>query len=652
MEAPAESHRRRVRPEPYRGFSRLLGKDLCKAGAISLSKGLLGNVKDSTSALEIYSEYFSLFCLIDEDTNISAFDRSKDCKEKVRNSMYNISEPAAEPSFFNFSSHHDVNRLGKMLDLEIVIYRDTRRALTPRPSSFESLEIFHDFRVAGSWRRPRRPVYFVVNGYRQLYKVDQPLDDYFELKSPYFADSEARTRLKLFEDAHIRLGNSPFSSSKLTLKAAAFLLGLPDPTLSPNVVSELFDEEGEAASLTELSSKFQEGEGLCSAAGCVSALGVKLYELWKEKIIFVGFCRSLSSVAAGKSPGKIKNPSKSYFLTVLVVGPAATSMKDFDLFAVTRIVCLYAGDNICLLDRPHVLSVVDHLLQSSDRDKPEGGNYLRLPKRPSRKEAEELRQEKKRKENKKPTRADSKVKICKCSTCSSKTFDENMSKAGPERLCVAPLCVRELLQLLGADSEENLAIIDRMCELSIASMDIESMTLQLDLEPPNSAKKYPYAEIDSAQLGGHFKKVQKPIMISHVDALTFHLPAAERLTLTASSDEESSFYEMIKIYWNKVVALREACRKEKNKISRPIRELIAKYQKAYFEEANKWHREMVPLDPATGQLDPERVDAIKTIEKTHSLPAIARGWWQVLPGQLEAQLNNLENGYQIFSFYG
>ena len=61
---------------------------------------------------------------------------------------------------------------------------------------------------------------------------------------------------------------------------------------------------------------------------------------------------------------------------------------------------------------------------------------------------------------------------------------------------------------------------------------------------------------------------------------------------------------------------------------------------------------MVPLDPATGQLDPERVDAIKTIEKTHSLPAIARGWWQVLPGQLEAQLNNLENGYQIFSFYG
>jgi hypothetical protein len=37
-------------------------------------------------------------------------------EKKVRNTMYKLSEPTRDPAFFNFGSHHDLNRLSKMLN--------------------------------------------------------------------------------------------------------------------------------------------------------------------------------------------------------------------------------------------------------------------------------------------------------------------------------------------------------------------------------------------------------------------------------------------------------------------------------------------------------------------------------------------------------
>ena len=532
-----------------------------------------------------------------------------------------------------------------MLDLEIVIYRDTR--FKSRAES-GGLEIFHDFRVLRSRVKKSLQIYFVVTRFKQLFKVNNSLDEYFEAHDYFFSKPFGfeRATLSSFRDRDSEL-DDPLAT-RLVLKASAFLLGLPDPLPLPEIAAELLDEDLKAVGLIELSSKF-EANALDSDR--ISSLGTKLFEFWKEKILFVGFCRSLSSVTV-RLPARRRLPENCYFETLLVVGPQTASMKDLNLSEVTKVICLYANEHICLLDKPFAASVIATYLKSTERDRPVGGNYLKLPKNLPRSEAAAERRKEKEAKRKK-NRADSKVKLCKCPTCTSSTFDDNMSKAGPERLCVAPLCARELLQLMGLASSENLKIIDRMCELSIASMDIESMTLQLDLNPPNSAKSFPYAEIDSAQLGGHFKKVQKPIMISHVDALTFHLPASERLTLTASTDEESSFYEMIKLYWNRVVALQDACRKEKTRISKPITDVIATYQKVYFEEANKWHSENSRVDSNSDRVFVEdRAAVTKALEETHSMAALARGWWQLIPGQLEAQLNRMKRDYNIFSFYG
>ncbi len=84
-------------------------------------------------------------------------------------------------------------------------------------------------------------------------------------------------------------------------------------------------------------------------------------------------------------------------------------------------------------------------------------------------------------------------------------------------MCVYTLFVSELLKLLGADTAVNLEIVEQLCSLSMASMDIESMTVELNLEPPaRKGSGLFYGIVDDVKLQGHFKKVQKPVMIAHL----------------------------------------------------------------------------------------------------------------------------------------
>lgn len=535
--------------------------------------------------------------------------------------MYRVDDPLLDPAFFSFNSHHDVNRLGCMLGIEIVIYA------AKSYSSLSNIEIFHDFRSLSSRLRPRPEVYFLITPQRELYRLDSSLDFQLEGQTYFFCELEQ----------HTCLSSETGFSQKEALKAASFLLDLPDPLVSlENGLEDLL----EASLDIELPSK-------------ISKLGIQLYDLWQEKIIFVSYCRNLTGVNSRHliSPFSFrkKNPSNYYFSTLMLVAPACSSMKELDLEKVQRVVCFYGGRNLCLLKSEYVQKIVESCLETLDRDKPIAGNFLKIPK-VTRLETEAEREEKKK--GKKPTRADLKEKMCKCRICMSSDFSDNMSKAGPEQLCLTPYSICELLELLGLNSEKNLKIVDRMCELSVASMDIESMTLTLDLNPPQSSSRFPYSQIDSAHLEAHYKKVQKPIMISHVDALTFELPASSRLTLTAASDDEESFYEMMKLYWNKILELQNACRQEKKKIVKPLMEILCKYKAAFFQESSEWLNSLSPFDEDTGIFCEFQAKEVLEIQEAFSLSGQARTWWQLLPGQLESQLIRLQHDYNVFSFYG
>jgi len=601
------------------------GRDLCRARAVCASKALLGSVSPSHSARQAYAKYFDQFSLVDPDSNLSCLKRSAKSERLVRNSMYSPNLPHKDPAFFSFSSHHDVNRLASVMDVEIVIY------LTDSLERLSGVEIFHDFRCFGGGRPP---VYFLFTLKKELFKMPAPLDELFEPKGPMFftlQDSDY-VRVSKKDSAQFTEDDEGFASDRF-LEAAASVAGLEAPPREEPFVGTL--EHVVHAGMTPSSS-----------------LSARLHDLWKQKVVVVGYCRALKLPTGSRRFSNLRgssSPESHYFSTLFVAAPeGCNSMSDLSLSGADQVLCYYADGYLAPLSRQYADSVIARLYRTDNPDKPSANEYVKFPL-PGRLEIDEARRGR-RLESKAAKRA--KKKVCACEVCSSEEFNDNMNWSGPETLSTNPLDVRELLALLGLDTKQNLDAVEEMCSLSVAAFDIESMTVSLDVSRPVEPAQLPYASIDKAHLEAHLKKVQKPIMISHVDALTFELSAAERLTLRASSDDESAIFRMMQEYWNGVLQCQANCRRRKLELSRPILDIVSEYKRAFFDEAHKWTAELSPFDPDTGIFDTDLAAEVKHLQDTHPPGVIAKAWKQTLPGQLETRLRQLAVSYTVFSFYG
>jgi hypothetical protein len=168
-----------------------------------------------------------------------------------------------------------------------------------------------------------------------------------------------------------------------------------------------------------------------------------------------------------------------------------------------------------------------------------------------------------------------------------------------------------------------------MCELTVASMDIESMTVKVDLEPPvGEGGGLCYSTVDSASLEGHFKKVQKPIMIAHHDELS---PGGDVVIFQAESDAEESIYKMMRDYWSHVRDQQCSATREKRKLALPLLEMLHEYKEAHFDVYFDWCVES---------------------QQVSDRKAISNAWRVSLPGQMERRLLRLISDYTVFSFYG
>ena len=72
--------------------------------------------------------------------------------------------------------------------------------------------------------------------------------------------------------------------------------------------------------------------------------------------------------------------------------------------------------------------------------------------------------------------------------------------------------------MLNLITPENLDVINELCTLSVAAFDIESVTIQSD--HVHADEYFPVNEMGSIGTETYTNKVQKPIMISHCDALS------------------------------------------------------------------------------------------------------------------------------------
>jgi len=158
-----------------------------------------------------------------------------------------------------------------------------------------------------------------------------------------------------------------------------------------------------------------------------------------------------------------------------------------------------------------------------------------------------------------------------------------MSRAGPEKLCSTKFVITDLLKLMGLYNNETGQVIDEMCELSIAAMDIESQTVTTHMGRPQPGLNLGYAEIDESVLEGHVKKIQKPIMIAHMDALH---PSGDCFTVT--DDSEEAVFEMMIHYWNYVLKCHIDAIKKKWSLCEPLRKIVLDYKNAFYKYFQDW----------------------------------------------------------------
>jgi len=562
----------------------LRGPDLTRGGRVSLSKALLGSCLPLKSGEDVYANYFKPFTLVDMDANLSCLKSRPDQERKIRNSMYNTKDPTKDPAYFNFTLHTDVNRLAKVIGKEIVVYlADDRR--------FQFLELYHDFRVfSPQQQQTKECLYYVVTVQGKLFKFRSSLDNIFET-SAYFFGLE-RSRLYGREDYGILL---------------ARLLKVSAPNFPIKTLLDL--------------------------AFCTS----QLYELWQKKVLLVTFCKSTYKQRELKNSSRRFQPRFSYFFNLGLIGPPqssaeAESVRALNIDSFDTAICFYAGTFACVLKDPYRRAVIEQYKQTTRRDKPSSNNFAQIPTVTLEEQRVALAtvEAKKAAKKKKPC-FEKKEKKCSpsCKLCSSDSFALNMNDSGPERLCSYFLDLSDLMKLMGVNTPEHLSAVERMCELSVASMDIESMTVKVDLEPPvNEIGGLRYDTIDSASLEGHFKKVQKPIMIAHLDEVSVN---NEVTVFQAESDAEESIYKMMRDYWAFVKGQQLLAIREKNKLAAPLLTMLQDYKNAHFDVYSEWCQ-----------------DNMQEFDRR----SISQAWKASLPGQLERRLLRLVSDYTVFSFYG
>lgn len=563
------------------------GSDLTSGGRRSLSKALLSTCLPPKSGLDVYADYFRQFTLVDVDANLSCLKSRPNQERKIRNTMYNCSEK--DPAYFNFTLHTDVNRLAKVIGKEIVIYLADDR-------QFQFFEIYHDFRGFSQQQQQEQrqrekkddTLYYVVTVQGKLFKYPSSLDNLFESSAYFF--SLQRSRLYGREDYGILL---------------ARLLKVSAPNFPIKTLLDL--------------------------AFCTS----QLYELWQKKVLLVTFCKSSFNQRDLKNSSRRIHPRFSYFFNLGIIGPKsaeAESVGELDIDSFETAICFYAETFACVLKDPYRRAVIDQYKQTTRRDKPSSNNFGQLPTVTLDEQRVALAALEAKKAAKKKTRSfEKKEKKCSpsCNLCSSDSFELNMNDSGPERLCSYFLDLTDLMKMMGVNTPDYLEAVERMCQLSVASMDIESMTVKVDLEPPaREVGGLRYSTIDSASLEGHFKKVQKPIMIAHLDELTEN---GEVAVFQAESDAEESIYKMMRDYWAFVKERQWLAIKEKRRLAGPLLTMLQEYKNAHFDVYSEWCQD-----------NSQEFDG----------RSISQAWKASVPGQLERRLLRLVSDYTVFSFYG
>jgi DNA polymerase type B, organellar and viral len=579
---------------------------------------------EDRKGLWLYSLYCTQFELHNRDTMMSAFKRKRGLEKRIRKAQYKT-DRTEDPSFFNFGKHADVNRLGALLKTDVVVY------WTSNLAKAKHLEPWHDFRALTAATARSNVVYYVIAKDGRMSRASRCLDA-FIARPMFFASREVDVR-NCFSKA---LDDLVDDDSRRSLPPTGTYRRLADLEQSARLFSSMVVEEFAPV----------------------------------RAIIFVTYCKNLLGKFSNNHFKRRCAPKNCVYNRLFTLGPRLVTKADV---LASQIVVVYCERVLALPNPEHERYLKEELskgYQDYPADQPADENYQGIPrlsrahveaaaeihrrKRAKALKIRRLRFRQKQRQRRREylrTRAPQLVlsssededdeceleeeeedvklvpKICRCSLCHERSdFDHNMSLHGPEQLCTVQLDIRDLLEMLGMDSPENLDALEHLCRLSVAAFDIESMTVRLDHEPKDDM----YERV--SYLGGPStrpEKKQKPCMLAHMDSL--HEPG-DMAVFTLQGDDEHDIYDMFKQYWKHIKERHQLLIETKKRLARPIVLVLEEFRKAHFAYC--------ALHPVAGEDDEEhRRRVLKAYRAT-------------LPGMLQCRLETLVTDCVVFSFYG
>ena len=586
------------------------GPDLREAGTICHEKALLRALSDGTDegAFRIYFDYFKRFKLSHSHVNILGTDTRAKSERKARRVFYHPQHPERPPAFLDVSNWSVSKKpfFSPLLSTCFLLKKIQRFLIF---KDLNRLAVLLDCNLVFYVRVGRdNATLLFFRDFRQ--DLDLPHCRYFVLTQNCLQES-GRCLDHLVDEANyffVRPGN--FCKEDNILRGLSKICRRPDA--SEKIVSP-------------------------RRLDFLEALSADLHGEWNENVLVVGYKGSRGKFPSSRtsSPKLFSLPKRCIFEVRCLIASAAQkrSMDALNLnSSFGRAICVFGNSNSwCELKPEYLAAVLEQCQLKTNcdvlRDRVEtvevGSGGANLFGQTTEEE------EKSRAAKRKATGCDAIRRYCRCRTCRrAKDYDANMRLSGPEKLLSRTLSPGELLSALGLDRWQHL--LEELSRLSVAAFDIESMTVGLDHARPGV--NLPQADIDFANLGQHNVALQKPIMLAHRDGLMSE--GEECPVFTLEDNRESSVYQLMRDYWKFVLGRKRAATAAKRSISAPLLDILEEYQLAYLNYAKDWR---YPGDEKQQQLKASEANS---------------GWKFSLPGRLQRHIYQLNERYEIFSFYG
>ena len=552
---------------PSRSSHQSRQEDHTQGGKMCFAKALLNVMDSSQNGFFVYCKYLDLFFLSDFDHRISGLTARPYLQDKLRLQLYGYLLPHREPLLFSFFSQPSLSRLSRQAGKNLVIYRAVSNAVIP----------YCDFRLPSHQQRPSIGVVFGCG---------KPAERFLRLESAATLDASFNLQVRsgfcpFVADQCLpgmwnnETGNELSLVMERTLQSGSFLPSLDSRQALPILLDPGEFLNGRRPDIPEL-----------------------LWKRWKRSVLIVFFdgaaiSDSLQARAAYQNKGKIFKPSHWKFSVLCYVGsrsPSPQSIAELSDLDTSVILCLWGSGLCTVLADEYAAEVRKRFRRTEGTGERLANSKLRTFQAPSKARIASRLATLASKKSAKIRRINSMKKWCHCSLCAGSTqYDDNMSKAGPEKLITTSYSLEQLLKMLGLwKNAETEDLLDRICELSVASMDIESRTVQLDLTEPGPGPGISYSEIDVAALESHSRCFQLPVMLAHMDGLSS--ARNPEGIFSVADNSEKAVRDMMKDYLTWLLQSQRKCSLEKLKLLEPLLTTVRAYRDAYFDYCHGWRQ--------------------------------------------------------------